>query len=823
LPVSSLFTAFESGTNQLNGSETIPLEVSLYLLNSTIADVTQRPIVQGLLRFSNSILRVSAEKHSYALAGKMVLDVDLPTEIQADRQLTHWEGTELDITLTIPVTVNINGDFLVSATAINRETDFTSTTRLVIRVAETQEQLQQSLAFKEKPIVPTTVADILPRAAAGAPPDYAHVYGIAYTYQYADGRSYMLRGNRMELWDSLLGVPTTKLKTVYTVEPSTDSDYGLTPNNYVSGGTWYHVDQSGYFDFGNIYVGWLGKDLIIRMAFIFHDSGDGASESGTEKLQVLDASNSNIVFSKDYGPVHCSSGQECGLLGIQAPSLGGPGGEDEAAHVFYDITKTYSYLKRLVVFTPWSTTTYLRLSDTSAPFTDNTGKIYYNGWNTGYLTYEKTDSIIHEYAHAVHWQMRSGSFPPYAPGDTNHGGCANPTSADGLVEGWARYLPTVANKDPLYHWGPTTSTWDISSNSGINAECDRSEWTFGAILWNIRGDIGGGSHDWFSRTAQTLNIHDPNLVRGYYDSFISDWGYHDQVWQVFANHNVIYEVITVTETKTITKTETSTSYSYRTTTTTSTSYTSTSTSTSTITTATTVVLVPLTVTSTVQSTQYLTSILTTTLTSYTSTTTSTSTIPTTVALVPLTMTSTVQSTELLTSILTTTVTSYTGTQTSTSTIVVPTTVVLVPTTVTSTVQSTQYLTSILTTTVTSYTGTQTLTSTIPTVTTVVLLPSTVTSTMQGTQYLTSILTTTVTSYTATTTSTSTWVVYRTVTASPGGAGAGASGPLGYVGFLSLVAVAVGRRVKGWRIPKVRSALERSFRKQQTHSEKTLVR
>jgi hypothetical protein len=78
----------------------------------------------------------------------------------------------------------------------------------------------------------------------------------------------------------------------------------------------------------------------------------------------------------------------------------------------------------------------------------------------------------------------------------------------------------------------------------------------------------------------------------------------------------------------------------------------------------------------------------------------------------------------------------------------------------------------------------------------------VTSTVQSTQLLTSILTTTVTSYTATTTFTSTSVVYTTVTANPGGAGAGASSPLTYLGFISLLAVMVGRRVtggKGYRI------------------------
>jgi serine protease len=264
---------------------------------------------------------------------------------------------------------------------------------------------------------------------------------------------------------------------------------------------------------------------------------------------------------------------------------------------------------------------------------------------------------------------------------------------------------------------------------------------------------------------------------------------------------------TVTRPLTLTSTVSSTSYTTRYTTRTVTSYTSTTTSTSTVPTVTTVALLLSTVTSVMQSVQYLTSTLTTTFTSYTGTQTSTSTIPTltTVALVPLTVTSIVQSIQYLTSILTTTVTSYTST--STNTIPTVTTVALVPSTTTATAQSTEYLTSIVTTTVTSYTST--LTSTVPTVTTVGLVPLTTASTVQSTEYQTSTATSTVTSYTSTTTSTSTSVVYTTVTKPL--AGAGASNPLAYLGFISLLAVAVGDRVTAgnrWSIPKVRSLMER---------------
>jgi len=88
--------------------------------------------------------------------------------------------------------------------------------------------------------------------------------------------------------------------------------------------------------------------------------------------------------------------------------------------------------------------------------------------------------------------------------------------------------------------------------------------------------------------------------------------------------------------------------------------------------------------------------------------------------------------------------------------------------------------------------------------------ATVTLTETSTSYSYRTTTTTATSYTSTTT-TSTSVIYTTVTVTPTGQGAAASNPLAYLGFISLLAVAVGDRVTAgnrWSIPKVRSRMER---------------
>jgi len=370
--------------------------------------------------------------------------------------------------------------------------------------------------------------------------------------------------------------------------------------------------------------------------------------------------------------------------------------------------------------------------------------------------------ILHEYGHSALYQVYGNRWVCTSCGGRHYWGqTTDPNFA--WSEGWPTYFGQTALNSPIYDESANIYNqiyWDLrwtpTNNDGHSyIGSDASEVAVANALWALydssRGrslSLGAG-YSW-----NVFAYYNPGTWNSHVDSiqdFYNGWtyyGYTPQIVGPFVDQGVLS---VTTRSTTLTVTQSSTSYSYRTTTTTVTSYTSTTTTTSTIPTFTTVVLVPLTITSTAQSTQFLTSILTTTLTSYTSTTTSTSTIPTTVALVPLTMTSTEQSTQLLTSILTTTATSYTSTETSTSTI--------------------------------------------PTVTTVVLVPTTATSTVQATQYLFSTLTTTVTSYTATTTSTSTSMVYTTTTTILGTADAGASSPLGYLSFLLLVALSIGRKVQ----------------------------
>jgi len=540
----------QEGTFQQTYSEQIscvqmPVEGQLSIFDSVVTVLNTRPIQFGLLVDQDCTIQFSAKKFLRDLDGEMLMKMSLPTGLYFMTGNLTWKGTEREWIIEARVKAEMQGDFLVNATASNLANGFTITLNVAARVRLTSDELgafeylnaasPPEEAWRVYTIVDANRSELSSRA----PANYAHIHGVAYTYRYSNGRSYMLRGIQLELWEDIPLWPDTHIKTVFTVEPTIDDDYGLTPLNYVSGGVWYHVDDSGKFDFGNVYVG-SGKNLYIKLFSTFRDEADGISSSGAEKLRITDAAGNTI--NKRYNIGYYSSGQDSGILGLTVAQLDAGNSllEDEAAHIFYDIVKTYGYFESLVAFEPGLVTARIDYSSTSDPFCAGS-YIYFAGWTIDYLVYEITDIILHEYSHSVHWYMRGGSFPPLAPGDKNHGGHDNSDSSDALTEGWADFVPTVISKDSLFHWASTTSTFDLRPDyrCPVCGICDRNEWVFASILWDIRGDIFSGSHSGFFSIAYTLYVHDPNLVRIFYDNFISDWG--TPLWQVFYNHGVNYD------------------------------------------------------------------------------------------------------------------------------------------------------------------------------------------------------------------------------------------------------------------------------------------
>ncbi len=408
------------------------------------------------------------------------------------------------------------------------------------------------------------------------PSGYANIRGVATTYAYSDGKKFPLRGIKVELWEDAF--IDQKIKTVYTKESTTDPEYGLSRDyNYIDSNNnlWINTnsDNAGYFDFGNVNVGASGKDFYIRIIFIGYSGADGLTEAGVEKLIIRD--DNDHLPPLDEPPYfqgvtfHMDSGQDSGILIVSAPILGSSGLNDEAAHVYYDLWKTYAYFRDAIEYTHGKVDAYIDYGDKESPFvsTDEGYKINFNEWDNGYLTYEKTDSIIHEYSHSIQYGMRGGNLPLYTPcpsfdycdsntnkchsnpgvGDCNHGRCDNPTSVDAIVEGWARYVPTSINLDNSYHWGASDIPENIDNDYGDEALCEEDEWTFGASLYDIWDDIGYGANyhvEWSDKIGDTFNSHDAERVLVFFNGFISDWGYSPQMYRIFCNHNIKYDTTT---------------------------------------------------------------------------------------------------------------------------------------------------------------------------------------------------------------------------------------------------------------------------------------
>jgi len=542
-------------------SDEMPVEGQIQVLAPLEVDANRRPIRYWVLAGQEFQLQFRGQA-----AGRepvpLTLELALPAGLERTGGALRLE-TEKSGRLLVSLVARRPGGFIVKGTVTDISTGFSATTQVLVSVVRSAAEARRQLLEARQPPAPAPVQIIVdagrtasPPGEMQPPPNYAHIHGIAYTYEYTTGLSYMLRGIQVQLWED--AATDILLNTLYTVEPTIDQNYGLTHVNWVEDGAWIHDDDSGSFDFGNVWVGSGGKDLYLKVRYIFHDGGDGQTGGGIERLAVRDSSVAgDPVVESPYATQHYGSGQDSGIIGLQAPALDGsnPGQVgDEAAHVFYDLVKAFTYFRNLVGYTHLHTTAYIDYTETDGPYCPGYS-IRFNGWNNGYLAYEKTDILLHEYAHSIHYGLRGGSFPPFDPcdtgtcdagtcvnGDCNHGGCANVTSADGLIEGWAEYLPTRINQDPIFHWytNTITATWDIRPNTGSNALCDRDEWTVAAILYDVVQDVGGGEHPWFDHVASTLSAYDDNYVQDYYDSLVGDWGQWCAIWTTFDNHNVAY-------------------------------------------------------------------------------------------------------------------------------------------------------------------------------------------------------------------------------------------------------------------------------------------
>jgi len=376
-----------------------------------------------------------------------------------------------------------------------------------------------------------------------APVNYARVHGVAATYEFpTEDRRYMLRGVKLELWDS-----SSRLKTVYSSDATGEGNCGIDREDYIdtNTGVWHHVSDSGWFDFGDVYVG-TGKNLYIAVIFEFYATATGDSTTGIHRVTVADRDNSDATILQwwNLGMVSSTDDRWVGLYN-STYLLSSTNGlvSDEAMHAHFDMARMYRYYRDCTGHSITHTTAHIWLSNTSAPSCGG-DDMYMRAWDNGYLTYHYTDSIRHEYSHAMHYKLRGGSFPPWGPGDTNHGNCANASSSDALAEGFARYAPTVVYRDGVYHW-TATSTQGMSGASDYCADPvpdERHEWAVGQALWKS-WDTDSQTNSFVNCAIDTLGLYDPDYVEDYVLELFSNCSYDYEVWAGFFHNSMNYDSV----------------------------------------------------------------------------------------------------------------------------------------------------------------------------------------------------------------------------------------------------------------------------------------
>ncbi|HNX51057.1 MAG TPA: dockerin type I domain-containing protein [Thermoanaerobaculaceae bacterium] len=445
----------------------------------------------------------------------------------------------------------IPGRFSVTALVDDPEDGFTLTSHLTVVAV-------RSLAEVPPPPPPQAPTGFVPavpavRDAAGeaapavAPVNYARIHGPAASYLFTDqAKRFMMRGLRLELWQS---GGAAAIKTVYTNDSTSEGNCGLDFEDYVdTSNIWHHSDDSGLFDFGNVFVGAGGMDLVIRVVYEYWADGTGIDTTGAyRRAAVTDADNADVQVEQWYNVGHVGSTQDW-FIGVFSPELSASNGSlaDEASKTVFDISRFRRYMKYCtgsLVPEDGFVGAHLQLSETRSPYTRySDGDVVFTTWDNGYLWYLYTDSIRHEYTHAMHYGMRGNSFPPMAAGDTNHGGCANSDSADALTEGLARYFPPVIFRDGIYHWTATST----AAMSGVFDYCtapspdDLHEWAVGRGLYQ-GWTSAGSTNTYVNCTSDSIFTRDPGYVQDTFMGLVADCAYDHDLWWGFNNNGINYD------------------------------------------------------------------------------------------------------------------------------------------------------------------------------------------------------------------------------------------------------------------------------------------
>jgi len=106
----------------------------------------------------------------------------------------------------------------------------------------------------------------------------------------------------------------------------------------------------------------------------------------------------------------------------------------------------YQWLDNQVGWTRSQVTAYWPASNANDAY--STGDAFYIGSNYQF----SRPTILHEYAHCIHYEANGGSFPP-GSGPSPHYMDSESSGGFALTEGWAEFFPCAVDNTPNCPWG----------------------------------------------------------------------------------------------------------------------------------------------------------------------------------------------------------------------------------------------------------------------------------------------------------------------------------------------------------------------------------
>jgi hypothetical protein len=464
-----------------------------------------------------------------------------------NNRLKEWTGIASQKTLSVQVQYSKTGEYVVEG-VVRPDSSSRFGNKVIIKVIEKEEyELLKTNGFPAlhkkntgKAVKITCNNPDFIQVPVQKRSGFASILGVTCTYPFPDGKCYMVRGAQVELFHSSGALVSTAFSIEWVDNNATQ--YGLFPTSYVEDNVWYPQDPSGHFWFSDLFVG-NGESFYLKVSLIFHSGGDGWTTAGTQKFVVRDHDTPTDEIISFTTNQFFLAPTDVAFLAVYPESLAPGNGMsvDEGVHAFYDCSKEYGYFRDNALFDMNDITIYIDLSSAGSPHSHG-NTVELPEYTLPYLTTTNTDIITHEYSHSIQYYMRGGNFPDIGIGNSNHGGCANSNSIDGLLEGWASFVSTVVDQDPCWRWDDS-NFHDISLNNAENSQCEaKEEWTAASILYDVWTEIDPLEYPHLSSFAVATSFnHDPDFVREFFDYYIGDWNHKHDLWEIFNNHSVNYD------------------------------------------------------------------------------------------------------------------------------------------------------------------------------------------------------------------------------------------------------------------------------------------